>query len=105
MSVRDEYVNRLVTRAMKDEAFRQSLLTDPKQTIEQEFGISIPEGIEIVVHEESADTLHLVLPSQSDNLDRPLTEKELEALAGGAGLPICWNSKQPNPGRTVAMAC
>ena len=32
----------IVAKAMKDEAFRQHLLQDPKQTMERELGLTIP---------------------------------------------------------------
>jgi hypothetical protein len=52
----------LLARAMKDEAFRQALLTNPKTLLEREMGITLPPGVTIAVHEETSTTIHLVLP-------------------------------------------
>ena len=53
---------RLIGRSTGDEGLRQRLLADPKGTVEDELGASLPEGIEMRVLEESADTIYLVLP-------------------------------------------
>ncbi|TMC15525.1 MAG: NHLP leader peptide family natural product precursor [Chloroflexi bacterium] len=52
----------LLSRAMKDEAFRQALLANPKTLIEHELGVTLPQGVTIQVHEETPTTVHLVLP-------------------------------------------
>ena len=52
----------LMEKATVDDDFRTELLADPKAAIKAELGIDIPEGFEIKVHEEAADTGHLVLP-------------------------------------------
>ncbi len=52
----------LLVRAMKDEAWRQELLTNPKTPIERELGITLPQGVTIQVHEDTPTTIHLVLP-------------------------------------------
>src|SRR5215831_1442454 len=55
---------KILTRAMKDERFREALLANPKTLIEQELGASLPQGVIIQVHEETRSTVHLVLPPQ-----------------------------------------
>ena len=52
-------------RAMKDEAFRQHLLEDPKQTLEHALGATIPQGVTIKIHEETPTTSPLVLPMKA----------------------------------------
>jgi len=52
----------ILTRAMKDEGFREALLANPKTLIEQELGVSLPQGVTIQAHEETRSTVHLVLP-------------------------------------------
>jgi len=68
----------LVARADESEDFRTRLVADPKSVISAEFGISIPEGFHVQVHEDSATTAHMVLPMT----DR-LTEEELAEVAAG----------------------
>lgn len=69
----------LITRALKDEGFKQELLANPKAVVEKELGAEIPEGIEINVFEETESTLYMVLPS---NPYEGLAEPELHALLG-----------------------
>ena len=58
-----EYVR---SKAMQDEAFKQSLLADPKAVLSEELGQAIPENIEVSVVEETSDTRYLVIPPQPD---------------------------------------
>jgi hypothetical protein len=75
---------RLIAKAWKDEKFRQELLRNPNAAVEREFGMKLPPGIQIQVHEETSNTLHLVLPSNADApAEAELTDADLEAVAGG----------------------
>ena len=74
----------IVSRAMKDQTFRQNLLKDAKTTIQKELGIEFPEGVTIQVHENAPNVVHLVLPSPLDmSTQRPLTKEQLQQVAGG----------------------
>ncbi len=55
----------LVSKADEDGDFRERLLADPKNTIEEELGAALAEGHEIHVHEETHGVTHLVLPPRS----------------------------------------
>ncbi|HSK84146.1 MAG TPA: NHLP leader peptide family RiPP precursor [Rubrobacter sp.] len=82
---RTEVDRRLVQRSLEDEDFRQRLLADPKGTIEQELGSRLPEDVQVRVVEESAQTIYLVLPVRSADLQTgELSDEEFEAVAGGA---------------------
>lgn len=90
----------VVSKAMNDEAFRQHLLHYPKQTLEREFGLTIPHGVTIQIHEETPTTLHLVLPMKpltGELLE--LSDKELKEVAGGdafsgsASHPHMWSQQ------------
>ncbi|MGF1470887.1 MAG: NHLP leader peptide family RiPP precursor [Rubrobacteraceae bacterium] len=77
---------RLIQRSVEDEELRQRLLDDPKATVEQEIGASLPEEVEIRAVEETQDTVYLVLPpsgSAGVQGGSELSEKELETVAGG----------------------
>lgn len=77
---------RLVQRAAEDADFRDKLLGDPKATIEEEMGASLPGDIEIRVVEETAETVYLVLPvaaPANDTNDGELSDQELDGVAGG----------------------
>jgi len=69
----------LITRALKDEAFKRELLTNPKAVVEKELGAKLPEELEINVIEETEDTLYMVLPC---NPYEEMSESELKAALG-----------------------
>ena len=73
---------RLQSRAGEDADFRERLLARPGETIEQEFGVTLPDGHEIIVHEETDTATHLVLPPPGKFSE---AERE-EAKAGAASL-------------------
>ena len=52
----------IISIAMHDRMFREELLSDPKDTLERELGITFPEEVKIEVHEDTPTTIHLVLP-------------------------------------------
>jgi hypothetical protein len=58
-----DYELDIIVKAWRDEDFRKSLLKDPKKAIEEEFDITVPEDMQIFIHEEHEDTLHLIVPS------------------------------------------
>ena len=78
MTTATELKTRIMTRASEDGDFRAHLLADPKAAISSELGRTIPEGFDVVVHEDGATTAHLVLPPSPE-----LTEAELANVAGG----------------------
>jgi hypothetical protein len=81
---RAEMERRLIQRSLEDEAFRQSLLDDPKGTMEQELGNRLPESVEVRAVEETADIIYLVLPSASRvGQGGELSNQELEDVSGG----------------------
>ena len=79
MTTATELRTRILTRASEDGDFRARLIADPKSAISSEIGNAIPEGFDVMVHEDSATTAHLVLPPSPK-----LTEAEMEMAAGGA---------------------
>ncbi len=81
---RTEVERRLIQRSLQDDSFRQRLLDDPKAVVEQELGSRLPEGVEVRVVQESAQTIYLVLPSASPlGGGVELSDRELEGVAGG----------------------
>jgi hypothetical protein len=80
---REERERRLVERSLQDDAFRRRLLEEPKRTVEEELGSRLPEGVRVVAVEETAETIYLRLPSTSPLGEGELSDRELEAVAGG----------------------
>jgi hypothetical protein len=58
----------IIAIAMNDDAFRQHLLRDPKEALERELGLSVPQEVRIQVHEQTSTTLHLVLPTKAEGI-------------------------------------
>jgi hypothetical protein len=84
MTTATELKTRILSRANEDGDFRALLIADPRAAISSETGANIPEGFEVVVHEDGPTTAHLVLPASPK-----LTEAELEKATGGMGI-IVW---------------
>ena len=80
-----EMKSHILNKAMGDAEFRTNLLADPRAVIAQELEILIPEGFNIQVHQDSANSAHLVLP-----LSDRLSEEELEKAVGG--VDVNWNT-------------
>jgi hypothetical protein len=70
--------SQIVATAWADPEFNARLLADPR-TVLAEHGIDVPEGIELVVVENTETVQHLVLPSS------PAGELADEFLVGSAG--------------------
>ena len=98
----------LVKRAAKDSDFRERLLAKPKDTLEREFGVTLPADHEIHVHEEADSVTHVVLPPRSK-----LTDAERkEARTGATSLEFLKKTmydpappiRPPVPERATALA-
>ena len=78
MTTATEMRDKILSKAADDSEFRASLIADPRAAISAEIGQTLPDGFDVVVHEDNATTAHLVLhPSPA------LTEAELESVTGG----------------------
>ena len=83
-----EMRERLIEKATTEDAFRAQLISDPKAAIQEEFGLKIPAEFNVVVHEDLADTAHLVLPPSAK-----LGEADLQQAAGGESTwDIIWRT-------------
>ena len=78
---------KLITRAWKDEAFAQELRSNPKAAVERELGEKLPEGVEVKVVEESANTIYMVIPEKPKGTEGELSDEQLAAAAGG--IEVC----------------
>ena len=93
----DELREHLVDKATTDEAFRAQLIADPKAAIKEELGLALPPEFTVKVHEEQADTSHVVLPPPA-----VLGEEDLERAAGGAR--YLWSDRSGEFVRTDNLA-
>ncbi len=87
MTTATEMRDQILNKAAEDGDFRTRLIEDPKAAISAEVGATVPDGFDVVVHEDSATTFHLVLPPSPE-----LTESELETATGGLSVIGNWNS-------------
>ena len=74
----DEFNAYMRNKAVEDEEFRSRLLADPKGVIGEELGLTIPDDFTVVIHEDSTNTAHFVLPPSA-----ALAEEELRVATGG----------------------
>ena len=86
MKTMDEMRKQLIDKAEDDIAFRGRLLAEPRAVVEEEFGIEVPESLELRVHEDSRSAVHLVLPPEPK-----LDMQELRTASGGlCFFQCCW---------------
>lgn len=78
MNTQKDLRDQIMSRAAEDEAFRKSLLSDPRGAVKSAFGIDAPDNLNVHVHEETSTDIHLVVPSHDQ-----LSDDELESLTGG----------------------
>ncbi len=83
--LRRELERQLIARALRDEAFRQQLIADPRAALEAELArlqleIRLPETLRVKVLEEDPDTLYLILPPSLKAAAPPSDDFLLAAL-------------------------
>jgi hypothetical protein len=72
----------LLERALREPAFRSTLIANPRGAIEQALGVKLPPEVRVTVLQETDRDLYLTLPPEPA---RELTDSELAAVAGGYG--------------------
>ncbi|MDF2610947.1 MAG: nitrile hydratase [Lachnospiraceae bacterium] len=84
-----ELQEKVMEKAMQDEAFRASLLKDPKGTIKKEFDITLPDNFTVKTLEEDASSITLFVPPYQSEL----SDENLDNVAGGICVakigPLC----------------
>jgi len=56
---------KVIAKAWSDDAFKKSLLAEPKSVLEAN-GITIPRGLEVKVVEQTEKLMYIVLPFKPD---------------------------------------
>lgn len=89
-SDRSQLNDELVHKAIKDDAFRQQLIDDPKGTIEKEYGVTLAPTTQIHIHNETTRDLHIVLPA-APSADAELSSDEADAAdcSGWSSVASC----------------
>jgi hypothetical protein len=85
---RQQLEQALIEKAMNDGAFRKELIANPKEIIEKETGMKLPEAFNVKVLEENPQSFYLVLPAKvQPGSEDELSEAELEMVSGGYDPP------------------
>jgi hypothetical protein len=71
-----QQLDKIGARALTDTNYRRRLLDDPKSVLRKE-GLKVADGVEVVIHRNRANLIHLVLPSELVEPDR-LDVKEVD---------------------------
>ncbi|HOW27329.1 MAG TPA: NHLP leader peptide family RiPP precursor [Elusimicrobiota bacterium] len=98
-----ESQDKIIKKALTDPAFKKALLADANAAIEKELGAKLPAGIKVKVVEDSANTVHLVLPAVPGKGE--LSEAELGQVSGGFNIPDCGNKMTIPAGATKPGYC
>ncbi len=70
--------------AVKDPEYRAALVRNPKKVVALQLNQELPDALKVVVVQDTADTLHLVLPYMPKEGEE-LSDADLESVAGGKG--------------------
>ncbi len=78
MATAEEIHSKIVKRASEDIDFRAEIVADPKAVISREFGVNVPDSVQVHVHEGEMQNAHIALPPIPE-----LNEEQLETISGG----------------------
>jgi hypothetical protein len=74
--------NELVVRARKDATFKSRLMANPA-TVLNENGLTVPDGVEIRIVENTDRVFYLTLPARPASVLGDLPSREPESVVGG----------------------
>lgn len=75
----------IIAKAGQDAEYRDRLLSAPRDAVSEVVGADLPDGFDVVVHVDSATSVHLALPQ-----DRRLSREQLESASGGVHYDVGW---------------
>ncbi|MCP4835349.1 MAG: NHLP leader peptide family natural product precursor [Phycisphaera sp.] len=78
------HLERLFVACWKDDAVRDRFLDDPRSVL-AEFGVEVPEDLEVRVVQNDDDLVHVTLPATPAS-HPSLSDEELSLAAGGAAM-------------------
>ena len=73
----------LFAACWKDEALKTRFMSDPKSVL-AEYGIDVPDGVQVNVVENSEDNVHVTMP-RFPSSSSTLADEELAGVSGGWG--------------------
>ena len=89
---RKDIEQELIIKAWKDPTFKKRLRENPKVTLEQHLGHTLPETVQVHVHDEDMNTFHIVLPPSSPVKPFPAVDPaplKTELLHIATSLTVC----------------
>ena len=83
-----ELLMAIMDKASENEDFRKRLLSDAKSAISSDFEFTVPDSVNIMVHENDDGTVHLPVPPAP----KVLGEGQLAQVSGGecGGACFCY---------------
>lgn len=79
-----ELQNNIAARTIKDDAFRQEFLSNPKGAIEKYSGKKLPAEVSVHAHLQSRNNVHFIVPDKKAiEAETELTDEDLDKVAGG----------------------
>ena len=77
----EQFKERIISFATRDPQFKAKLQSDPIGAL-KDIGMTVPDGLSVVVEQDSFNRVVLVLPPEANA--EALRDEELERVAGGA---------------------
>ena len=68
----------LSERLSTDHEFRERLINNPRETINEIFGVTLPSHLTVKVVEDTDEKIHIIVPPKTK-----LDDAELDEIAGG----------------------
>ncbi len=84
---------KVVAKAWTDDEFKVKLMSDPKAVF-KENGVSVPEGMDVKIVENTPTLTHFTLPERSKAKGGELSDEQLDSVAGGGY--IDWEGWHPD---------
>ncbi|MBS3028148.1 MAG: hypothetical protein HCA25_13975 [Dolichospermum sp. DET50] len=81
-TINADWQTELTARAIKDPDFATQLLENPKETLSSLLNIDFPSDLDILIHQESPNKLHIVLPDFNTPQKSEIDIVDDEILAG-----------------------
>jgi hypothetical protein len=85
---RSQFEAEIIAKAWQDPEYKKRLLAAPKEVLQEELrkirpGAKLPEKMQIYVHEETPNVVHISLPANPQEHSGTLSEEYLDEVAGG----------------------
>lgn len=99
---RAQFEANIVAKAWNDPEYKKRLLANPNAVIEEELkavnpAIKLPDTLQIYIHEETPNALHITLPANPSDYPGATSEGWLDDVDGGMASAVVPVIVGPNP--------